>query len=120
MLFLLTKYVTLDKYLEIFRSQLPYQKKEDIGINRGIRWHRVKESACQCRRCKRCRFDPWVGKIPRSRKWKLTPVLLPGKFHGQRSPVDYSPWDRKESDMTERLSTHTHTQECYIDHVRKM
>ena len=25
-----------------------------------------KEPACQCRRCKRCRFDPWVGKI----RWK--------------------------------------------------
>ena len=23
-----------------------------------------KKPACQCRRCKRCRFDPWVGKIP--------------------------------------------------------
>ena len=28
-----------------------------------------KESACQCRRYKRCRFSPWVGKIPWSRKW---------------------------------------------------
>ena len=27
------------------------------------RWHSGKESAGQCRRCKRCRFDPWVGKI---------------------------------------------------------
>ena len=26
--------------------------------------------------------------------------------HGQRSMVGYSPWGRKESDMTERLSTH--------------
>ena len=32
-----------------------------------------------------------------------TPVLVPGKFHGQRSLVGYSPWGRKESDMTERL-----------------
>ena len=23
-----------------------------------------KKSTCQCRRCKRCRFDPWIGKIP--------------------------------------------------------
>ena len=36
-------------------------------------------------------FDPWVGKIPWSRKWKPTPVFLPGKFHGQRSLVGYSP-----------------------------
>ena len=38
-----------------------------------------KESACQCRRCERRGFDPW------SRKWQPTPVLLPGKFYGQRS-----------------------------------
>ena len=48
-------------------------------------------------------FDPWVGKIPWRRKWQPTPVFLPGKFHGQRSLVGYSPWGRKESDMTERL-----------------
>ena len=34
---------------------------------------------------KRCRFDPWVRKIPWSRKWQPTPVFLPGKSHGQRS-----------------------------------
>ena len=28
-------------------------------------------------------FDPWVGKIPWRRKWQPTPVLLPGKSHGQ-------------------------------------
>ena len=36
-------------------------------------------------------------------KWQPTPVLLPGKFHGWRSLVGYSPWGCKESDMTERL-----------------
>ena len=39
----------------------------------------------------------------RGRQWHPTPVLLPGKFHGWRSLVGYSPWGRKESDMTERL-----------------
>ena len=28
-------------------------------------------------------------------------VFLPGKLHGQRSLVGYSPWDYKELDMTE-------------------
>ena len=37
------------------------------------------------------------------RQWHPTPVLLPGKFHGQRSLIGYSPWGCKESDMTERL-----------------
>ena len=35
-----------------------------------------------------------------------TPVLLPGKSHGWRSPVSCSPWDHEESDMTERLHFH--------------
>ena len=59
-----------------------------------------KASRLQCRRPE---FNPWVGKILWRRKWQPTPVLLPGKSHGQRSLVDYSPYDRKESDTTERL-----------------
>ena len=42
-----------------------------------------KESTCQCRRPKTRGFDPWVGRIPWSRKWQSDPVFLPGKFHGQ-------------------------------------
>ena len=49
-----------------------------------------KESACQYRRHKKCRFDPWVGKI-----WKRvlqpTPVFMPGESHGQRSLAGYGP-----------------------------
>ena len=40
------------------------------------------------------------------RQWHPTPVLLPGKSHGQRSVVGCSPWGRKESDTTERLHFH--------------
>ena len=50
-----------------------------------------KEPACQCRRCKRCRFDSCVGKIPWRRAWQPTPVFLAGKSHGQRSLAGYSP-----------------------------
>ena len=63
-----------------------------------------KEPACQSRRCKRCGFDPWVGKITWSRKLQPTPVFLPGESHGQRSLVGYSLWVRKESDTTEQLT----------------
>ena len=37
------------------------------------------------------------------RQWQPTPVLLPGKSHGWRSLIGFSPWGREESDMTERL-----------------
>ena len=47
----------------------------------------IKEPTCQCRRCKRHWFNPWVRKIPWRRECQPTPVLLPGKFHGQGSLV---------------------------------
>ena len=52
------------------------------------------------------RFEPWVGKVPWRRKWQPTPVFLPGKSHGWRRLVGYSPWGGKESDTTERLDFH--------------
>ena len=37
------------------------------------------------------------------RKWQPTPVPLPGKSHGLRNLVGYSPWGYKELETTERL-----------------
>ena len=45
--------------------------------------------------------DPLEKEMAIRRKWQSTPVLLPGKFHVQRSLVGYSPWGHKESDATE-------------------
>ena len=42
----------------------------------------------------------------RRRQRRPTPVLLPGKSHGQRSLVGCSPWGCEESDTTERLHFH--------------
>ena len=50
------------------------------------------ESSYQCRRGM---FDPWIKKMPWRRKWQPTPVFLPGKSHGQKSLVRYSPWGLK-------------------------
>ena len=66
------------------------------------------QPACQCRRCKRCRFNPWVGKIPWSRKWQPIPVLLPGKFHKQGSLEGHSPQGCKKLSWAQ-LSTLIHT-----------
>ena len=43
----------------------------------------------------------WVRKIPWNRQCQLTPVFLPGEFHGQQSLMGYCPWGHKESDTTE-------------------
>ena len=51
---------------------------------------------------------PWSGRSW-SMKWQPTPVFFPVKSHGQRSLAGCSPWGRKESDMIELLSAHTHT-----------
>ena len=53
-------------------------------------------------------FDLWVRKFPWRRKWQPTPVFLPGKSHGQRSLVGYSPYGCKESDTTE-VTQHAYT-----------
>ena len=67
-----------------------------------------KEPACQCRRPKRCGFNPWVRKIPWRGAPQPTPAFLPGESSGQRSLAGYSPWGPKELDAIERLSlTHS-------------
>ena len=50
-----------------------------------------KEPACQWRRCKRYRFNPWGRKIPWRKAWQATPVYLPVESHGQRNLAGYSP-----------------------------
>ena len=55
------------------------------GLPWWIRWWKI------CLQCMRHRFDSWVGKIPWRREWLLTPVFLPGEFHGQRSLAGYTP-----------------------------
>ena len=90
------------------------------GFGRGCRGLRGfpggasgKEPACQCRKCKRCGLDPWVGKIPWRRVWQLTPVFLAGESHGQRNLVGYSPQSCKELNTTE-VTYHTCTQAQWV------
>ena len=88
-------------YLHLF----PLLKEALCTFIRGLpRRLRDEESTCPCRRWG---FNPWLGKTPWRRKGPLTPVFLLGQSHGQRSLTIYSPWGRKESDTTERLSMHT-------------
>ena len=60
----------------------------------------------------------------RSLGWEdpLEKEMAPGKSHGQRSLVGYSPWGREESDTTERLHIHVHVQRlvslCFLRKIR--
>ena len=67
------------------------------------------EPACQCRRCKRHRFDPWVGKIPWSRAWQSTPAFLPGEliYRGAWWPTVHRV--TKSRTRPKRISEHTGT-----------
>ena len=57
-----------------------------IGLVGLPKWHSGKEPACQCRRHKRCRFDPWIRKIHWRREWPPNPVFLPGESHDRGTP----------------------------------
>ena len=59
----------------------------------------------QCKRSRRRRFDPWVGKILWRGQWQPIALLLPGKSQGQKSLAGYVPEVAKESDITEQPST---------------
>ena len=63
-----------------------------------------KEPACQCRRCKRLRFNPWVGQMPWRRAWEPTPVSLAGE---SEKPCQATVNTVAEPDTTE-ATQHTH------------
>ena len=79
------------------------QREETLPLMKGTRvrelprWlngkNKQTKTACQCRRHRRRKFSPLLGKILWRRKWQPTPVFLPGKSHGQRSLV--GPWGCK-------------------------
>ena len=90
-------------------AKCPYKEKGERERREGYQvaqWHRV---YLKYRRCRGCKFDPWVEEIPWGRKWQPTPVCMPGKSHGQRSLMGYSLWDHNESDPAEHMHTRAHT-----------
>ena len=89
-----------------------------------------KESTCQCRRCKRCRFDPWVRKIPWSRKWHPHSSILAWKtpwagesgrlqFMGQQVIRRLSDWTHTHS-YTHIPTWETETLNHYITQLQQM
>ena len=63
------------------------------------------------KKCRRFAFDPWIGRSSgEENDYPFLPaVFLPGESHGQRNLAGYTPWGRKELDMTEQLSLHFST-----------
>ena len=74
-----------------------------------------KEPACHCGKPRRCRFHPWVGKIPWRRTWHPTPVFLPGKSHWQRSlwSIGSQSWTQLKRCNMYTLVMHV----CYVGHT---
>ena len=90
-----------------------------LNAHNGLpRWLSWKESACQCRSCRKLELDPWVGKIPWRKAWQPAPVFLSGESYGQRSLVGYSPWGWKRVgyDWSNLACTHAHN--SYLGEVR--
>ena len=81
-------------------------------MSRFCRWHSSKDSACQCKKCRRPRFDPWARKIPWRGKGQPIPVFLPEEFHGQKSLMGCSPQGHKGSDTTELTRSHVSWAKC--------
>ena len=79
-------------HLPVFKAPYP------LGFPGGAS---DKEPTCQCRRLKRCEFNPWVRKSPWRREWQPRQYCCLENPHGQRSLEDYSPRGLIESDTTE-------------------
>ena len=58
----------------------------------GFSGDSVVKNPPEMQKTQRHRFSSWVGKIPWRRKWQSTPIFLPGKSHGQKSLIGFSPW----------------------------
>ena len=93
-------------YFLNYLNALTWCIKIILGIYGLPRWRSGKESACQCRRCGRRRFDPWIRKIPWRRKWQPSLLLLPEKILWTEEYGRLHPWGHKVPDTTKQLSTH--------------
>ena len=64
----------------------------------------------QCRSRRRCKFDPWVRKIPWRKAWKSTPVFLPGEARGYSSLAAVhrvvKSWTRLEQFSVQHISNY--------------
>ena len=105
----------MNKFLQMYN--LPRLNQEEIEsiervTGRKARGLQMEEIGCKCQTFlsllsgRRKQTSDIFFLLYTNLKGGFSPVLLPGKSHGRRSMVGYSPWGRKESDTTERLHFH--------------
>ena len=75
-------------------------------INGFSQWLSGKKKSAHNAKCRRLRFNPWVGKIPWRKAWQTTPVFLFGKSYGQRRGTVCRV--AKSQTLLKQLRTHTH------------
>ena len=68
-----------------------------------------KKPACQCRRLKSCRFDPWVWKIPWRRAWKHYSSTLAWEIPWTEEPGGLQSVGSQSQTRPKRLSIHART-----------
>jgi len=98
----------LEKYFQlllqsVLKMHLTPSSKYQLQVSVNIRSFPVAQTVRRLPTMWETQVHPWIGKISWRRQWQPTPVFLPGKSHGRKNLVGYSPWGREESDMTERL-----------------
>ena len=81
-------------------SMCRYESFGERNLRLALRWLSGKESACQQRRLKRCRFNPWVEKMPWRRKWQPAPVCLAWEIPWTEEPGGLQSMGLKEPDTT--------------------
>ena len=101
-----TVFFSFSSHKNIFLSYQVIRMWFKEWASQVVQWY--KESACQCKRCQRLRFNPWVQKIPWSRKWQSTPSILAWNIL-----VGYSSWSHRVRHKWVTECTHTHLKECF-------
>ena len=91
----LVKIMSLTKYLPTLLYRKPSQVALVVKNSLAIAGH------------KKCRFNPWVKKIPWRRAWQPSPIFLPGESHGQRNLEGTVHRAAKSQTQMKQLSLHT-------------
>ena len=104
--------IVIHNYLSLFKSGFRHSYNTYWRFPGGASG---RESACQCKRCKKPGFGPCVGKIPWRRKMATHQYSCLDGSTDKRSLAGYSPQGHKELDTAERyINLHTNVSALYI------